>query len=176
MLCLVSFLFLIIVLSSLTKSYINFLYSGQTGSGKTFTMLDERDGLYVLAARDIFETLKRSEYAPYAAYVSFYEIYQSQLYDLLNDRKKLFAREDGKQQVCISGLTENEVDNVPQLMEIFEHGNNARSTGATGANSDSSRSHAILTITLKNKQTNKPLGKEIISYCCLCIIFTHSSQ
>jgi kinesin family protein 2/24 len=48
---------------------------------------------------------------------------------LLNARKRLFAREDGKQQVCIVGIQEHEVDNVQTLMEIFEFGNNARSTG-----------------------------------------------
>ena len=54
---------------------------------------------------------------------------KSHLYDLLNGRKRLYAREDGKQQVCIVGLQEYEVDNVQTLLEIFDFGNNARSTG-----------------------------------------------
>ncbi|KAI8999519.1 P-loop containing nucleoside triphosphate hydrolase protein [Gaertneriomyces semiglobifer] len=133
---------------------------GQTGSGKTFTMLDEKDGLYVKAGRDIFHLLKRPEFAHFTAWASFYEIYQGHLYDLLNARKRVFAREDGKQQVCIAGLTEHEVSDVQQLMEIFEFGNNARSTGATGANADSSRSHAIFQIVLKDKKKkNKVEGK-----------------
>lgn len=131
---------------------------GQTGSGKTFTMLDEKDGLYVKAGRDIFDMLQWDEYQHLSAWVSFYEIYQGNLYDLLNSRKKLFAREDGKQQVQISGLQEHKVDGVDLLMQIFEYGNNARSTGATGANSDSSRSHAILQIVLKN-ENGKQRGK-----------------
>ncbi|KAJ3216537.1 Kinesin-like protein kif24 [Dinochytrium kinnereticum] len=102
---------------------------GQTGSGKTFTMLDEKDGLYVKAGRDIFAMLKAPEYQNFYAVVSFYEIYQSHLYDLLNSRKRLYAREDGKQQVCIVGLQEHEVSDVEELMKIFEFGNNARSTG-----------------------------------------------
>ncbi|KAJ3089320.1 Kinesin-like protein kif24 [Quaeritorhiza haematococci] len=124
---------------------------GQTGSGKTYTMLDESNGLYVMAGRDIFALLKHSQYSHLSAWVSFFEIYQGHLYDLLNNRKRLFAREDGKQQVCIAGLQEHEVDNVQHLMQIFEHGNATRSTGATGANADSSRSHAILQIVLKHK-------------------------
>ncbi|KAH6580139.1 hypothetical protein BASA61_009830 [Batrachochytrium salamandrivorans] len=124
---------------------------GQTGSGKTYTMLSETDGLYVMAGRDIFNLLNRDEYCHLAAWISFYEIYQGQLYDLLNARKKLFAREDGKQQVCIKGIKEYEVSQVKRLMEIFEHGNSTRSTGATGANADSSRSHAILQIILKHR-------------------------
>ncbi|KAI9100466.1 P-loop containing nucleoside triphosphate hydrolase protein [Phlyctochytrium arcticum] len=132
---------------------------GQTGSGKTHTMLDEKDGLYVKAGRDVFALLRQPQYSHLTAWGSFYEIYQGHLYDLLNARKKLFAREDGKQQVCITGLTEHEVSHVEQLMQIFEYGNNARSTGATGANADSSRSHAIFQIVLKLKNKKKIVGK-----------------
>ncbi|KAI8802576.1 P-loop containing nucleoside triphosphate hydrolase protein [Cladochytrium replicatum] len=132
---------------------------GQTGSGKTFTMLDETQGLYVMASRDIFSMLQQPQHAHLSAWASFYEIYQGQLYDLLNARKKLFAREDGKQQVCITGLTELEVGVVEALMQIFDTGNQARSTGITGANSDSSRSHAIFQICLKPKGKKKVVGK-----------------
>ncbi|RKP07102.1 P-loop containing nucleoside triphosphate hydrolase protein [Thamnocephalis sphaerospora] len=128
---------------------------GQTGSGKTYTMLDMRSGLYVLAAADMFYLLNEPEFAHLSAYVSFFEIYQGQLYDLLNRRKKLFAREDGKQRVQITGLQEYMIENVDQLLEVFEYGSNNRSTGTTGANADSSRSHAILQIVLKHKDNKK---------------------
>jgi hypothetical protein len=106
-----------------------FNYWDKKGSGKTFTMLNEQNGLYVKAGRDIFTLLKRPENAHLAAWVSFYEIYQGHLYDLLNNRQRLHAREDGKQRVCIAGLREHEASEVSQLMQIFEFGNNARSTG-----------------------------------------------
>ncbi|KAJ3053818.1 Kinesin-like protein kif24, partial [Rhizophlyctis rosea] len=130
---------------------------GQTGSGKTYTMLDGENGLYVKAGRDIFTLLQQDEYQHLAAYASFYEIYQGHLYDLLNQRKRLYAREDGKQQVCITGLQEYEVNSVEHLMRIFEFGNTARSTGATGANADSSRSHAIFQIVLKHNAGKKKI-------------------
>ncbi|KAJ3074086.1 Kinesin-like protein kif24 [Podochytrium sp. JEL0797] len=128
---------------------------GQTGSGKTYTMLDETNGLYVMACRDIFKLLERPEYQHLSAHVGFYEIYQSQLYDLLNGRKKLHAREDGKNNVVISGLQEYEVNSVQRIMDVFNHGSNSRSTGATGANADSSRSHAIFQVVLKHKKSKK---------------------
>lgn len=103
--------------------------SGQTGSGKTFTMLDSTNGLYVKAGRDIFNLLRQPQNAHLSAWVSFYEIYQGHLYDLLGNRKKLYAREDGKQQVVIKGIQEYEVDRVDRLMQIFEAGNATRSTG-----------------------------------------------
>ncbi|KAF9897813.1 Kinesin-like protein kif24, partial [Lobosporangium transversale] len=126
---------------------------GQTGSGKTYTMLDEKQGLYVLAARDIFVKMRNPENSHLGVYIGFYEIYQGQLHDLLNNRKKLHAREDGKSSVVVAGLKEYEIVNVEGLMQVFEYGNNARSTGSTRANADSSRSHAIMQLVLKDRST-----------------------
>lgn len=116
------------------RSYLVFFYSylknsGQTGSGKTFTMLDPKHGLYILAAKDIFSLLRRPEHQHLSAWIGLYEIYQGQLYDLLNKRKKLFAREDGKHNVIISGLKEYPIDNVDNLIKVFDYGSQVRSTG-----------------------------------------------
>lgn len=59
-------------------------------------------------------------------------------------------REDNRKRVNIVGLTETQVTNAEDLMEIIECGLDVRATGVTAANDDSSRSHAILTITLKH--------------------------
>ncbi|KAI7905288.1 P-loop containing nucleoside triphosphate hydrolase protein [Cokeromyces recurvatus] len=130
---------------------------GQTGSGKTFTMLDPNHGLYILAAQDIFNMLRKPENNYLTAWIGLYEIYQGQLYDLLNDRKKLFAREDGKKNVIISGLREYPIDNVDKLIQVFEYGSSVRSTGSTGANDSSSRSHAVLQILLKHANNRKKI-------------------
>lgn len=92
-------------------------------------MMDPKHGLYILAAQDIFNMLQQPEYGHLCAWIGFYEIYQGQLYDLLADRKKLFAREDGKQNVVIVGLKEYLIKNVSDLMQVFEYGNQIRSTG-----------------------------------------------
>ncbi|WVZ96503.1 hypothetical protein U9M48_042135, partial [Paspalum notatum var. saurae] len=62
---------------------------------------------------------------------------------------QLLMREDGKKQVCIVGLQEFEVSDVQIVKEYIERGNSARSTGSTGANEESSRSHAILQLAVK---------------------------
>ncbi|KAL6974395.1 Kinesin-like protein KIN-13B [Sarracenia purpurea var. burkii] len=62
-------------------------------------------------------------------------------------------REDGKQQVCIVGLQEYKVSDVETVKELIERGNATRSTGTTGANEESSRSHAILQLAIK-----RPIG------------------
>ncbi|NWV57077.1 KIF24 protein, partial [Daphoenositta chrysoptera] len=134
---------------------------GQTGAGKTYTMIGNHrnPGLYALAAKDIFRHLEASpSRKDLIVLISFYEIYCGQLYDLLNGRKRLFAREDGKHVVQIVGLREVQVDSVDQLLEVILKGGKERSTGATGVNSDSSRSHAIIQIQIKDT-ANRAFGR-----------------
>ncbi|KAM1155387.1 hypothetical protein ACFX13_026879 [Malus domestica] len=119
---------------------------GQTGSGKTYTM----QPLPLKASQDILRLmLETYRTQGFQLFVSFFEIYGGKLFDLLNDRKKLCMREDGKQQVCIVGLQEHRVSNVDTVREFIEKGNSTRSTGTTGANEESSRSHAILQLCVK---------------------------
>jgi len=122
---------------------------GQTGSGKTYTLLgshNERgefnEGLYAMAVRDLFEYLPANN----RIIVSFYEIYGGKLYDLLNGRKHILCREDGKQKVNIIGLRRMKCEDAESLMEVIADGNQIRQTGSTGANNASSRSHAILSM------------------------------
>ncbi|XP_006123046.2 kinesin-like protein KIF24 isoform X2 [Pelodiscus sinensis] len=134
---------------------------GQTGAGKTYTMIGshQNPGLYALAAKDIFRQLEASQSRrELHVWISFYEIYCGQLYDLLNGRRRLFAREDSKHVVQIVGLREIQVDAVDLLLEVILKGGKERSTGATGVNSDSSRSHAIIQIQIKDT-ANRMFGR-----------------
>ncbi len=129
---------------------------GQTGSGKTYTM----QPLPVRAAADILALLEREpSYADDGLYVSCFEIYGGKLYDLLNGRKKLDMREDGKKRVVIVGLKEFLVDSLDVLHQLIAHSAGARSTGSTGANEDSSRSHSIMQFALKKRLTPGEGGK-----------------
>ncbi|KAL2928524.1 Kinesin-like protein KIN-13B [Bienertia sinuspersici] len=119
---------------------------GQTGSGKTYTMKP----LPLRASRDLLRLMQHTyRNQGFHLFVSFFEIYGGKLFDLLNDRKKLCIREDGKQQVCIVGLQEYKVSDVEMIQELIEIGSATRSTGTTGANEESSRSHAILQLVIK---------------------------
>lgn len=144
---------------------------GQTGSGKTFTMLGAdptnpsatgaNAGLYVLAARDLFTLLNRPEHDHLAAFASCFEIYGGKLFDLFNERKLVRCLEDHKQQVQILGLSEHPITDVASLLRLMENGATNRSTGTTGANADSSRSHAILQLAIRDtrKPKNNLVGK-----------------
>lgn len=128
---------------------------GQTGSGKTHTMMGKRgeDGLYAMAAKDIFGMLdEASRSRPLRVSVALFEIYGNKLFDLLNDKKPLVARQNSKQQVCVVGLKERLVSNADELLGLISKGSASRSTSATGVHAESSRSHAILQISLKNAE------------------------
>lgn len=133
--------------------------SGQTGSGKTYTMLNKNHGLYNQATLDIFQLLNEPRYSHLQTWIGYYEIYQGQLYDLLDSRKLLIPREDAKKNIVIQGLKEYPIQSLDTMMDVFEFGNRSRTTCKTNANNNSSRSHAILQILLKDKQSEALHGK-----------------
>ncbi|XP_077416971.1 uncharacterized protein LOC144048647 [Vanacampus margaritifer] len=125
---------------------------GQTGAGKTHTMMGSTPGeagLYVLAVQDIFAHLLATR-SPMLVYVSFCEIYCRQVYDLLNNRKRLFVREDGNNVVHIAGLCDVRVESVNSLLKVISQGLAARTKRVSGVNPLSSRSHALLQIQLRS--------------------------
>jgi len=139
---------------------------GQTGSGKTFTMMgcnmtgsragnqsesisEENLGLYFLAAQDVFRMADEPEYENISIGVSLFEIYGGKLLDLLNRRRPIKCLEDSKGKVNFPGLSEHPVGSAEELMDIIEAGASNRSTGTTSANADSSRSHAVLQLSLR---------------------------
>ena len=154
--------------AAFNKTKITCFAYGQTGSGKTYTMMGVNNsnnengqpipGLYLLSCIDLFKYLKKKEYSSLEIWVSFYEIYCNKLFDLLNNKNVLQAREDGKGNICIAGLVEKNTKNLNELMAIINHGLNVRTVGITGANLDSSRSHAILQIAIKTSD-REPYSK-----------------
>uniref|UniRef100_A0A3B5MFJ2 Kinesin-like protein n=1 Tax=Xiphophorus couchianus TaxID=32473 RepID=A0A3B5MFJ2_9TELE len=134
---------------------------GQTGSGKTHTMggdfsgknQDCSKGIYALAARDVFQMLKKANYKKLdlQVYATFFEIYSGKVFDLLNRKAKLRVLEDGKQQVQVVGLQEKEVKCTEDVLKLIEVGNSCRTSGQTSANAHSSRSHAVFQIILRRK-------------------------
>ncbi|XP_062701269.1 kinesin-like protein Klp10A isoform X2 [Aedes albopictus] len=142
---------------------------GQTGSGKTHTMggdfngkvQDCKNGIYAMAAKDVFDYLYSPKYNHLNLVVSasFFEIYSGKVFDLLSDKQKLRVLEDGKQQVQVVGLTEKVVDSVEEVLGIINHGNSTRTSGQTSANANSSRSHAVFQLVVRPKGSTKIHGK-----------------
>uniref|UniRef100_A0A8C2IA43 Kinesin-like protein n=1 Tax=Cyprinus carpio TaxID=7962 RepID=A0A8C2IA43_CYPCA len=134
---------------------------GQTGSGKTHTMggdfsgksQNSSKGIYALAAQDVFTLLRQKRYADMdlCPYVTFFEIYNGKVFDLLNKKAKLRVLEDEKQQVNVVGLQEVPVSSVDDVIKMIERGSACRTSGQTFANASSSRSHAVLQVILRRR-------------------------
>lgn len=59
----------------------------------------------------------------------------------------------------IVGLTEKVVESCEEVLKLIQHGNSARTSGQTSANSNSSRSHAVFQIIARTPATHKVHGK-----------------
>ena len=157
------------LVESVTEEGINatiFTY-GQTCSGKTFTMqgCDSHKGsvgIIHLAANDIFQTIKDDDSnSEYSVRVSYVEIYNEELRDLLSDNNRksstsLTIREDKTGSIAVDGLREVAVKNLDQLIEVFRFGEKNKSVGSTKMNDRSSRSHAILKIVFEKSTVVNP--------------------
>jgi len=101
----------------------------------------------------------------YVVKVSFVELYNEQLFDLLSSKTRredtmVDIREDGK-GIKIPGLTEQEVGSVEATMALLEKSSEGRVTAATAMNKVSSRSHAIFTLTMESKPGPNALNQNI---------------
>ncbi|XP_047383285.1 kinesin-like protein KIFC3 isoform X4 [Sciurus carolinensis] len=129
---------------------------GQTGAGKTYTMegTPEDPGINQRALQLLFSEVqdKASDWE-YTITVSAAEIYNEVLRDLLGrePQEKLEIRlcPDGSGQLYVPGLTEFQVQSVDDINKVFEFGHTNRTTEFTNLNEHSSRSHALLIVTVR---------------------------
>ncbi|KAK6126423.1 hypothetical protein DH2020_039811 [Rehmannia glutinosa] len=146
---------------------------GQTGTGKTYTMegeckrsksgpngeLPPEAGVIPRAIKQIFDTLE-SQNAEYSVKVTFLELYNEEITDLLapeeiskvaledKQKKQLPLMEDGKGGVLVRGLEEEIVTSASEIFTLLERGSAKRRTAET----------------LLNKQSREttPEGEELI--------------
>lgn len=109
-------------------------------------------GIIPRCVHDIFNTCKDHFSYDFNVTVSFMELYQETLYDLLAERPReqcvMDIREDGNRGVVIPGLTEIETKTAAEALRFLAKGSLGRATSSTNMNSQSSRSHAIFTINI----------------------------
>ena len=143
---------------------------GQTGSGKTHTMgsgyttgiSEVEQGIIPRVIKLIFSEVEaRSQKAEFIIKCSFLEIYNEELHDLLDDRnaamlerglltrKDINIREEKNGMISVFGLKEMTVKSDTEMAGCLDLGSHNRTTASTLMNSESSRSHAIFTITIE---------------------------
>ncbi|NXL38028.1 KIFC3 protein, partial [Glaucidium brasilianum] len=129
---------------------------GQTGAGKTYTMegTPANPGINQRALQLLFSEVRgKAADWDYAISVSAAEIYNEALRDLLGkepqEKLEIKLCPDGSGQLYVPGLTEFRVQSVEDINKVFEFGHVNRATECTNLNEHSSRSHALLIITVR---------------------------
>ncbi|KFP11454.1 Kinesin-like KIF27, partial [Egretta garzetta] len=153
------------LLVSLTEGYNATVFAyGQTGSGKTYTIgsghiasvAEDEKGIIPRAIQELFQHISENHNIDFHVKVSYIEVYKEELRDLLEletSVKELHIREDEKGNTVIVGAKEFQVECADEVISLLESGNAARHTGTTQMNEHSSRSHAIFTISICQKQS-----------------------
>uniref|UniRef100_A0A8C0GN84 Kinesin family member 4A n=1 Tax=Chelonoidis abingdonii TaxID=106734 RepID=A0A8C0GN84_CHEAB len=137
---------------------------GQTGSGKTYSMggtytADQEHeptvGVIPRVIKLLFQEKEQRLEWEFTLKVSYLEIYNEDILDLLSpsrERSQISIREDPKEGIKIVGLTERGVACARDTILCLEQGNNSRTVASTAMNSQSSRSHAIFTISIEQRK------------------------
>lgn len=127
---------------------------GQTSSGKTFTMKGntQEQGVIPLSIAEIFDYISNNPQREYLIKVSYLEIYNEVIIDLLQpENSNLKIHEDLTRGVYIGNLKEEVVSNAQQVLELMSYGEQARHFGSTNMNDHSSRSHTIFRVTIESR-------------------------
>lgn len=139
---------------------------GQTGSGKTYSLLGdiadpERRGIVPRFAQQMFdEAQQQVEENPDLTIkisLSMIEVYMEKIRDLLRPRHRgqepesLELREDSNHRVYVKDVSVHPILSYERMLELVKQGNASRQTSETKMNETSSRSHAIVQITISQQ-------------------------
>lgn len=172
------------IIHSVVEGYHGSVFAyGQTNSGKTFTMSgcgkggQGEEGVVRMAVKEIFQKVQETSLndgREYLMRVSYLEIYNEQIYDLLalptgtgssgsastlhhhhlppSTAVRIFeSRTEG---VVIRGLREEIVTCPEEVFSLLDVGDSKRKVGSTGMNRSSSRSHSVFRLVLESRVSN----------------------
>ncbi|VDK71781.1 unnamed protein product [Onchocerca ochengi] len=133
---------------------------GQTSSGKTHTMEgvfgdSEKQGIIPRIVQDIFNHIYNMDVdLEFHIKVSYFEIYNEKIRDLLDVTKMNLAIHEDKNRVpYVKGATERFVSSPEEVMACIEEGKSNRHVAVTNMNEHSSRSHSVFLIQVKQENT-----------------------
>lgn len=148
------------LLDNAFQGYNNCIFAyGQTGSGKSYSMMGygEESGVIPRICEDMFKRiteLQKDKNLTYTVEVSYLEIYNERVRDLLNPSTKgnLKVREHPSTGPYVEDLAKLLVRSFPEIQHLMDEGNKARTVAATSMNDTSSRSHAVFTIIVTQRR------------------------
>lgn len=142
---------------------------GQTGSGKSHTMLgtSEAPGLIPQICQNLFKYVQEVQHTTAVTVrMSFLEVYNEQVRDLLTTQSptpsnpangqgtqslKVRTMASNGEDCTVEGLSEYKVSSVENVLDYLAKGARTRATAATKMNDQSSRSHAVVTLQIKQQ-------------------------
>ncbi|XP_030364470.1 kinesin-like protein KIF18B [Strigops habroptila] len=153
------------VLDSVLNGYNCSVFAyGATGAGKTYTMLgsEHSPGIMYFTMVELYKRIEaRKEEKSCEVLISYQEVYNEQIYDLLEPKGPLAIREDPERGVVVQGLSFHQPASAEQLLEMLANGNKNRTQHPTDANAASSRSHAIFQIYVKQQDRVGSLTRDL---------------
>ncbi|CAD5221400.1 unnamed protein product [Bursaphelenchus xylophilus] len=150
------------IVENVLKGYNGTIFAyGQTGTGKTYTMSGEdgnpeERGIIPNSFAHIFDHISKCNHdKTFLVRVSYLEIYNEEIRDLLaknQDHHGLEVKERPDIGVFVKNLSNVTVSSADHMFKIMQFGNLNRHIGATNMNQQSSRSHALFTVTIECSQ------------------------
>ncbi|NWR74872.1 CENPE protein, partial [Centropus unirufus] len=152
------------IIQSAVQGYNGTIFAyGQTASGKTYTMMGNEDseGIIPRAVQHVFKIICEIPDREFLLRVSYMEIYNEAITDLLCDTRKkkpLAIREDINRNIYVEDLIEEVVVAPEQVMEWIRKGEKNRQYGETKMNEHSSRSHTIFRMIIESRERSDPVN------------------
>ncbi|KAM3877397.1 kinesin-like protein KIF28P [Diretmus argenteus] len=139
---------------------------GQTGSGKSYSMVGygPNKGLVPTLCDRLFQAIRDNQDTRQCqVFFSMLEIYNEQVVDLLSRSSRtlggLRVREEQQRGFYVEGLRTVPCDSAPQVEQLMEQGTRTRTTAATHMNANSSRSHMLIILQLKQIFSKESITK-----------------
>ncbi|CAJ1048925.1 kinesin-like protein KIF28P [Xyrichtys novacula] len=140
---------------------------GQTGSGKSYSMVGygPNKGLVPKLCERLFQAIRENQDSRQCqVFFSMLEIYNEQVIDLLSRGSRtpggLRVREEQQRGFYVEGLRTVPCDSAPQVEQLMEQGTRTRTTAATHMNANSSRSHMLIILQLKQIFSKESITKQ----------------
>ncbi|XP_062918558.1 kinesin-like protein KIF18A isoform X2 [Mobula hypostoma] len=144
---------------------------GATGSGKTHTMLGSEDqpGVMYLTMLELYERIEQMKDEKICEVaVSYLEVYNEQIHDLLEPKGSLAVREDPQKGTVVQRLSFHQPKTAKELLEMLANGNQNRTQHPTDVNATSSRSHAVFQVYVKQQDRIASISKNLrVAKMCL---------
>lgn len=132
---------------------------GATGAGKTHTMLgtQQNPGIIFLTVMDLYRRMEELRgVKKFEISVSYLEVYNENVRDLLAQSNFLTIRDNGNDGITVTGLSLVKPNGAEDLLSLLKYGNSNRTQHPTDHNAESSRSHAVFQVWIK--QSDRAAG------------------